>query len=55
MVDFSTECLNGESLLGALLYGSDKVNDKAKRKTLLHTICYTKFAKHFERPLFDEC
>ena len=55
MLDFSIESLNGEPLLSALWYGSDKVNDKAKRKTLLHTICYTKFVKHFERPLFDEC
>ena len=54
-IDASIKNLNQESLIDALLYGSDRFNDSKNKQILLHTICYIQATKRFERPLSDQC
>ena len=53
-IDASTENVNEESLIDALLYGLERFHDSKNKQILLHTICYTQATKRFERPLIDQ-
>ena len=54
-IDDSIENLNEESLVGVLLYGSDRLNDSKNKQILLQTIYYIHATKRFERSLIDQC
>ena len=54
-IDASIKNLNEESLIDALLYGSDSFNDSKNKQILFHTICYIQATKRFERPLINQC
>ena len=55
LIDSSNESFDEKFQLNALLYGSNKFNDKVNKEILLRIIYYIKSIKSFERPLFDHC
>ena len=51
----SIKHLSEESLIDVQLYGLDRFNNSKNKQILLHTICYIRATKCFERPLIDQC